>query len=155
MNAPAMANRSESLTVNVKSLLISEIYFSPYKGGISHLLGEIAAALGPERVCCLTAAESKGSAADDLGLDVYRIRSAFSRTLLVQAVGLSAAIARISLAHSPKVLQLATINDGHIGLWLNGLLRWPFVVYAHGNEILESICSEWPKPRQALQRANH
>jgi phosphatidylinositol alpha-1,6-mannosyltransferase len=35
--------------------------------------------------------------------------------------------------------------------------RWldlPFVIYAHGNEILEVLGNEWPKPRLALHKAN-
>src|SRR5262249_42736804 len=33
-------------------------------------------------------------------------------------------------------------------------LGLPFVIYAHGNDILDAMETEWPKPRLALQRAN-
>jgi phosphatidylinositol alpha-1,6-mannosyltransferase len=49
---------------------------------------------------------------------------------------------------------LATAAEGHLGLWLQQCVGLPFVVYAHGNEVLASIKSGWLKPRLALQRAD-
>jgi phosphatidylinositol alpha-1,6-mannosyltransferase len=39
----------------------------------------------------------------------------------------------------PKAVQLATVSDGSFGLWLNEWFNLPFVVYAHGNEILSAL----------------
>jgi phosphatidylinositol alpha-1,6-mannosyltransferase len=52
------------------------------------------------------------------------------------------------------VVQLATVDEGYLGLWLQRWFNLPFVVYAHGNEILGAMQSDWPKPRLTLQQAN-
>jgi phosphatidylinositol alpha-1,6-mannosyltransferase len=53
------------------------------------------------------------------------------------------------------MVQLATAYEGHLGLWLRRWLKLPYVVYAHGNEILDAIrVKNWPKPLLALQRAD-
>jgi phosphatidylinositol alpha-1,6-mannosyltransferase len=52
------------------------------------------------------------------------------------------------------LIQLATCEEGYIGLHLSRLLRLPFVIYAHGNEVLAARDSGWAKPRMALRSAS-
>ena len=138
----------------MKSLLISKTYFPPYKGGISHYVGEIAKALGPRRVCCLTA-EPGESHIDDLGISVYRNRTAFESNPVLQSLGLARSLGPIFVRERPRIIQLATVYEGYLGLWMRTLWKFPFVIYAHGNEVLETMHTSWPKPRIALQTANH
>ena len=138
----------------MKSLLISGIYFPPLTGGISNYMASVAAALGPGEVCCLTGVSSNGNAPRSaFSLRSYRRPAAFAKAKHVQAVGFGAAIAEIMVRERPHVVQLATAYDGYMGLWLRRWLKLPFVVYAHGNEILDALGSTWSKPRLSLKQA--
>ena len=138
-----------------KSLLVSNRYFPPQAGGISRFMGSVASALGPEQVCCLTSVPSKlDRRVEDVGVRVYRRPAAFSDTTSVQAISLALALSQIMLIERPQIIQLAMAYEGFIGLWLRRWLRLPFVIYAHGNEILDAMESEWQTPRQALLRAD-
>lgn len=130
------------------------MYFPPYKGGISHLVGEIARELGPGRVSCLTGVPADGKG-HDLGISVYRSRMAFSENPIAQAFGLSHTLASIMIKERPRAVQLATVYDGYLGLWLKRWTKLPFVIYAHGNEILDAVRTQWPKPKAALLGADH
>src|SRR5204863_6463383 len=55
---------------------------------------------------------------------------------------------------SDLLIQLATCEEGYLALHLARLLRMPFVIYAHGNEVLGARDSAWAKPRQALRSAS-
>lgn len=139
----------------IKSLLVSHRYFPPQKGGISHFMGAVASALGPTRVCCLTSVPSGGETTiEDHGIRVYRSRAAFSSRTGVQAVALGLAFAKIMLRDRPEIIQLAMAYEGFLGLWAQKHLRLPFVVYAHGNEILDAMHSSYAKPRLALLHAS-
>lgn len=140
----------------VKSLLISHRYFPPQKGGISHFMGEVASALGPRRVCCLTSVPSDGveTKIEAQGIRVYRSPAAFSDVAAVQVMGLGMTLPRIMLRDRPQVIQLAMAYEGFLGLWTERFLRLPFVIYAHGNEILDAMKGSYVKPRLALQRAS-
>ena len=149
-----MKHRSERRS-GPKSLLVSNRYFPPQAGGISHFMASVASALGPEQVCCLTSVPSKlDRSVEDVGVRVYRRPAAFSDTTSVQAINLGLALSQIMLIERPQIIQLAMAYEGFIGLWLRRWLRLPFVIYAHGNEVLDAMESEWPTPRQALLRAD-
>lgn len=150
-----MPGGSSARAEEMKSLLISSLYFPPQIGGISNFIAAVASTLGPERVCCLTAVRANGATVDDgFGPRVYRRPMAFARTKPLQAVGWGAAIAQIVARERPKAVQLATAYEGYLGLWLRRWFKLPFVVYAHGNEILDVMQEGWEKPRVALQQAN-
>lgn len=139
----------------MKSLLISSMYFPPQVGGISHFMAAIGATLGPERVCCLTGVPAHGSTVGDaFGPRIYRRPAAFAKLDYIQAVGWSTAIAQVMLQERPRAVQLATVSEGYLGLWLRRWLKLPFVIYAHGNEILGMMQDSWHKPRLALQQAD-
>jgi phosphatidylinositol alpha-1,6-mannosyltransferase len=138
----------------MKSLLVSGTYFPPQVGGISHFMAEIATALGPEQVCCLTgvpAARAKRATAS--GPRVYRRPAVFSKRTAVQLAGLGAAMTEIALRERPRVVQFAMASEAYLGPWIERALGLPYVVYAHGNEILDAIQSTWDRPRRALQAA--
>jgi phosphatidylinositol alpha-1,6-mannosyltransferase len=138
----------------MKSLLISGTYFPPQVGGISHYMAAVAAALGPERVCCLTGVPCASTVeATHFAPRVYRRPTVFAKTTCVQVAGLGATIAEILVRDRPRVVQLATAGEGYLGLWLNRALRLPYIIYAHGNEVLDAIRSSWDKPRNALRGA--
>jgi phosphatidylinositol alpha-1,6-mannosyltransferase len=137
-----------------KSLLISGSYFPPQVGGISHYMAAIASALGPDLVCCLTGVPAKAGLSDGSGIRVYRRPTVFAETSYLQKLTWCEAITRIMVRERPHVVQVATADEAYLGLWLRRWLRLPFVIYAHGNEILDAMQSSWIKPRLALQQAN-
>ncbi len=67
---------------------------------------------------------------------------------------MATAVLQILLRERPNVVQIATTQDGYVGLWLHRRFGLPYIVYAHGNEILEAAQSEWDKPKRSLQQAS-
>jgi phosphatidyl-myo-inositol dimannoside synthase len=137
----------------MKSLLITHFYFPPRKGGISHLMAGLASALGPDRVCCLTGVPAQNGAVNDsLQLRVYRRPTAFAEPKWLRALGWGTSIAQIILREHVKVVQVASVGEINLGLWLRRWCKLPFVVYAHGNDVLWAMRS--PGLRLALQQAD-
>jgi phosphatidylinositol alpha-1,6-mannosyltransferase len=77
----------------------------------------------------------------------------FSQSTVIQVIGGGSAVSEIIIRERPQIVQLATINDGPLGLFLDQWFKIPFVVYAHGNEILRALHGSWEKPRIALRLA--
>jgi phosphatidyl-myo-inositol dimannoside synthase len=145
---------AESKKRVMKSLLISSTCFPPEMGGISHLMSGIASALGPDRVCCLTGQRANG-ATKDVGSKVYRRPVVFyGKGKYLRAAAWGAAIAEIIVRERPKIIQAASAGEGPLGLWLRHWLRLPYVVYAHGNEVLNAMQPGGQKLQVALQRAD-
>ena len=138
----------------VKSLLISGQDFPPRKGGISNYMASVAEALGPEQVCCLTSVRANGATGESEPARTYRRPAAFAKPWHIQAPGFSAAMTEILLRERPQVAQIATVHDAHMGMWLRRWFNIPYVVYAHGNEILGVSQSDWQKPRLSLMNAD-
>ena len=140
----------------MKSLLISSLYFPPRVGGISHLMGEITSALGPDRVCCLTSQLANEAAVhESFGSTVYRRPAVFAaKAKCLRAAAWGATVAEVMVRERPQIVQLATVGEGPLGLWLRQWLKLPFVVYAHGKEILNSVQGNRRKSQLALQQAD-
>ena len=118
-------------------------------------MASLAEALGPERVCCLTGAKAIASTTQEsFEPRVYRRPSSFAGLNVVQSLSLAATFAEILVRDRPQVVQLATVFEGYMGLWLRQWLRLPFVLFAHGNEIMSVASENWSKPRLALRQAN-
>jgi phosphatidylinositol alpha-1,6-mannosyltransferase len=137
-----------------KSLLVSSVYFPPQVGGISAMMAALFEQLGPDRACCLTGARAPSRVADGRGGRVYRRPAAFRPPLPRKAIAWSLALAEIITRERPQATQIATIDDGHLGMWLRRWLHLPFLVYAHGNDILRVLEGTWPRQRIQLQAAD-
>src|SRR5205823_12428220 len=132
-------------------LLISSTYFPPQVGGISQMMWNIATSLGPDRVCCLTAVSAgRRSMEQSFEPRVYRRPAVFAKSKYVQATIGALSLMEILIRERPQVLQLATIYEYAVGLFLRRWLKLPFIVYANGNEILDALQSRWHKPRFVL-----
>jgi phosphatidyl-myo-inositol dimannoside synthase len=139
----------------MKSLLVSPMYFPPMTGGISRMMEQISLALGPERICCLTGVKANPKELQyPSAINVYRRPRIFYGNKYARAVHLFLTLMEIFLKDRPKVMQLSTCSEGYIGLLAKRWLNLPFVMYAHGNEILTAINSESEKKRYAMRRAN-
>lgn len=139
----------------VKSLLISSAYFPPQTGGISRYMASVCSTLGGEEMCCLTGVSSNDRDRKNGSWPrVYRRPSAFAKARHVQAPSLGVSVVQILLRERPDVVQIATADDGYIGLWLRKQFQLPYVIYAHGNEILDAARSDWGKPTESLRRAS-
>ena len=139
----------------MKSLLISRTYFPPQTGGISRFMAALALALGPDRVCCLTRRQARKVAVNsNSGTKVYYWKWG-EKAKYLRRLGLGVTIAQIILREQPQAVQLSTIGEDILGLWLQQWLKLPFVVYAHGNEILSAIRGgAYEKCIPTLQRAD-
>ena len=118
-------------------------------------MGGIASTLGRKRVCCLTGQPADGATVgDDFGPRVYRRPAAFNaKAKSLRAAAWVATIAEIMVRERPDIVQLASAGEGTQGLWLRQCLRLPFVVYAHGNEVLNGMEVGGQKSPVALQQA--
>ncbi len=137
----------------VRSLLISSTYFPPQVGGISEMMAAVAEHLGSTRVCCLTGVAGP-AAARPRGIAVYRRPRAFRGGRAVRAASLLAAVAEILIRERPDVLQLATAQEGYIGRRLKRSIGLPYVIWAHGNEILDAARPGSRRSREALIEAD-
>src|SRR5262245_50299320 len=137
------------------SLLISGVYFPPHTGGISHLMKGITSALGPDLVCCLTGQRANGTIIrEDFGPRVYRRPAVFAgKAKYLRSAAWGATIAEIMLRERPQISQISTAGEGSLALWLRKWFRLPYVVYAHGNEVLNAMQASGQKSRVALQKA--
>jgi phosphatidyl-myo-inositol dimannoside synthase len=128
----------------VKSLLISCQYYPPQVGGISRIMEKLAEALGRERFCCLTGVDAGAAPAGSSGGPrVYRSPAAFfgaSRPIRLAAWG--RVLSSIMIRERPRAALLATVDDGPYGLRLRRWFALPYVIYAHGNEILGTLAAE-------------
>lgn len=138
----------------MKSLLISAAYFPPQTGGISRYMASVCETLGREEVCCLTGVPRNGDRDASIRPRVYRRPSAFAKNWHVQALSLGTSVLEILMKEHPAVVQIAVANEGNIGLWLRQYFGLPYIVYAHGNEILDATGTQWEKPRQSLRQAS-
>jgi phosphatidylinositol alpha-1,6-mannosyltransferase len=147
-----------SKTTGIKSLLVSGAYFPPQVGGISHFMEAISSALGSERVCCLTGVpddiHNRRSVGNGSQPRVYRRPTAFSNGDYLQALAWSTTLGEIMIRERPRAIQFATASESYLGPLLRRWLNLPFVIYAHGNEILAAMRDDWQKPRLALQQAD-
>jgi len=118
------------------------------------MMEEICVALGPAKVCCLTGVpEARAISPRLTSIRVYRRPGVFTRNRFIFALNLARLFSEIAVRGRPRVVQLATCNEGYLGLFLQRWFKLPFVVYAHGNEILAALDSDWDSPRLALQNA--
>jgi colanic acid/amylovoran biosynthesis glycosyltransferase len=135
-----------------KALLISGVYYPPQVGGISRFMEKVALALGPDRVCCLTGVaatddESRG------GPKVYRYPSIVGSSRLLKMVGWASAVLKILMRERPGIVILGAVDDSHFGLWLYRWFNIPFIVFAYGNEILETCSEDYQRQQLALKKA--
>lgn len=118
-------------------------------------MAAIASRLGPDRVCCLTAVPANKTGINN-GFEptVYRRPAALGHVRHLHALAWGATISEIMIRERPQIVQLATAYEGYLGLWLRRWLHLPFVVYAHGNEILSAMQEDSHTPLLALRKAN-
>jgi phosphatidylinositol alpha-1,6-mannosyltransferase len=118
-------------------------------------MASIVSALGPDQVCCLTGAPlGENDICKNFQPKVYRRPGAYSGRAYLQKLRWGAAISEIMIRERPKIVQLSTAYEGFQGLWLRRWLKLPFVIYAHGNEILDAMEKVGKKPLLALQIAD-
>jgi phosphatidylinositol alpha-1,6-mannosyltransferase len=136
-----------------KYLLLSEDYYPPQVGGISTMMDTVRAALGAEQVVVLTSvSQAEGEDARGPSI-VHRDPHGYRADTLAGEVRLMLKLLWLVCVHRPHLVIAATTADAVIALRLRKLLRIPFIVFAHGNEILGALKQRWEKPREALRSA--
>ena len=73
---------------------------------------------------------------------------------MIKAAGWCAVLTKIMIRERPQVVILGSVDDSHFGLWLHRWFRVPFIVFAYGNEILETIQQKYERQQLALRLAN-
>jgi phosphatidylinositol alpha-1,6-mannosyltransferase len=139
-----------------RSLLVTRDYFPPQVGGISTMMWELCAHLGPERVSCLVGLlppKLVDSSMPESDITIHRSHLPFARSPLCKLAALATTWPRVLLPNRPDLLQFATCDDAYWGIWLRRMLGLPYVVYAHGNDVLSAAASHWTAPRRALRGA--
>lgn len=120
------------------------------------MMWELCAHLGPERVSCLIG--SLPAALSEVrmpasNIAVHRAHLPFARSPLCKLASLAFTWPHVLTRSRPNILQFATCDDAYWGTWLRRWLGLPFVVYAHGNDVLSAAASQWQAPRTALRGA--
>jgi phosphatidyl-myo-inositol dimannoside synthase len=138
-----------------RSLLVTRHYYPPQVGGISTMMWRICEQLGPLRLSCLVGEVPVGSSkCMPSSVPVYRSHLPFSRNLILKSMSLVATWPRVLMSERPNVLQFATCEDAYWGTYFRRTSGMPFVVYAHGNEILSAAANSWSGARRALRGAS-
>lgn len=138
-----------------RSLLIARDYFPPQVGGISTMMARVMTEVSPREMCGLAGCRGEAFIATSGGpARVYRAALPFRLPTPLDTVALTAMLLAIKLNRGIRALILATIGEGYIGLLARRLLGLPFVVFAHGNEVLSLRDSTWPRAIEALHSAS-
>jgi phosphatidylinositol alpha-1,6-mannosyltransferase len=138
-----------------RPLLVVRDYFPPQVGGISTMMARVMTEVAPGEVCCL--AGCRGAAFIDTPAGRARVCRAalpFRLPTPFDTIALSTALATIKLTHHIRVLILATVGEGYIGLLAQRLFGLPYVVFAHGNEVLSLRDSRWPRALESFRGAS-
>jgi len=138
-----------------RSLLVARDYFPPQVGGISTIMARVMSEVAPREVCCLAGYRGDPYIATPSGpARVYRAAFPFRLPTPFDTVALATALSVIKLRHRTRALILATVGEGYIGLLARHLFNLPFVVFAHGNEVLSLRDSKWPRAIKSLCAAS-
>jgi len=137
-----------------RSLLVARDYFPPQVGGISTMMARVMTEVAPGEVSCLTGCRGDTYIATSEGAArVYRTPLPFRLPTPLDTIALGTTLSAIKLTRRVRAVILATINEGYIGLLAQRLLSLPFVVFAHGNEVLSLRDSKWPRAVESLRAA--
>jgi phosphatidyl-myo-inositol dimannoside synthase len=138
-----------------RSLLVARDYFPPQVGGISTITARVMTDVAPREVCCLTGCHGDAYIDTPNGpARVYRSALPFWLPTPFDTIALTAVLSFIKLRHRTRALILATVGEGYIGLLGQRLFDLPFIVFAHGNEVLSLWDSEWPRAIVSLRAAS-
>ena len=137
------------------TLLVARDYFPPQIGGISTMMERLVMHAASPNLRCLVGIPGATHLETSQGrARVYRASAAFRLFTPFDYVVMPALLAVLKRRHQLRALILATITEGHIGLLARSVLGLPFIMFAHGNEILSLRKTEWQRPLAALRSAS-
>ena len=137
------------------TLLVARDYFPPQIGGISTMMERLVMHAASPNLRCLVGIPGATHIETTQGrARVYRASAAFRLFTPFDYVVMAALLAALKRRHQIRTLILATITEGHIGLLARSALGLPFIMFAHGNEILSLRKTEWQRPLAALRSAS-
>jgi phosphatidylinositol alpha-1,6-mannosyltransferase len=136
------------------TLLIARDYFPPQVGGISTIMQRVVTDVGPREVVTLTAGSGPAHLDTPEGpARVFRSALPFRWPTPLDSVLMLSLIAAIRLRHRIRVLLLASSGEAYVGQLGRRAFGFPYVVFAHGNEVLALQDTEWQRSRTALNGA--
>ena len=138
------------------ALLITRDYFPPQVGGISTMMERLVTHADWPRLHCLVgdAGPTRMSTNHGGSVRVHRSRAAFRLPHPLDLAYLASLLTSIRVRHGTRALILSTNVEGYAGLLAKRLLRLPFVMFAHGNEILSLRDSNWLPALRAVRTAD-
>lgn len=138
------------------AMLVTRDYFPPQVGGISTMMERLVTHADWPRLHCLVGDEGPTGIETIRGgsVRVHRSRAAFRLPHPLDLVYLVGLLASIQVRHGTRALILSTNVEAYVGLLARRLLRLPFVMFAHGNEILALRDSNWPRALHAVRTAD-
>ena len=138
------------------AMLVTRDYFPPQVGGISTMMERLVVHANWPRLHCLIG--EKGPAhvrtANGGTTRVHRSSAAFRLPHPVDSLYMAGLLAGIRVRHGTRALILSTNSEAYIGLLARRLFGLPYVMFAHGNEILALRDSKWPPGLNAVRTAN-
>ncbi len=137
------------------ALLVARDYFPPQIGGISTMMERLVAHAASPNLRCVVGTPGATHVATMQGpARVYRSSAAFRLLTPFDSVVMGGLLAALKLRHQVRALILATSAEGHVGLLARRALGLPFIMFAHGNEILTLRKTEWPRALAAVRSAS-
>ena len=137
------------------ALLVARDYFPPQVGGISTMMEQLVAHAALPNLRCLVGTPGAAHVPTLQGrARVYRTPAAFRLFTPLDSVVMGGLLAVLKRRHQVRALILATCAEGHIGLLGQRALGLPFIMFAHGNEILSLRQTGWQRPLAAVRSAS-
>jgi len=137
----------------MKTLLIARDYFPPQIGGISRWLFDVCINLPKEEVICFLSSHICRNK-DIYPFKVYRSRYFSAKSSYFGEMCTLSKLFYILIKEKIKIIQFETVYVSYLALYLKNFYSCPYIIYAHGNEILSLRYSKWSKPFKALRKAN-
>jgi phosphatidyl-myo-inositol dimannoside synthase len=153
---PASEASTRRMALELPSaLLVARDYFPPQIGGISTMMERLVAHVASPNLRCLVGTPGPAHVETLRGrARVYRASAAFRLFTPFDSLMMGGLLAALKVGHQLRALILATSAEGHVGLLARRALGLPFIMFAHGNEILTLRKSEWPRPLAAVRSAS-
>lgn len=138
------------------ALLVTRDYFPPQVGGISTMMERLVTHADWAGLRSLVGepGPTQMRTHDGGTSHVHRSRAAFRLSHPFDSLYMAGLLASIRMRHGTRALILSTNIEGSIGLLARRLFGLPFVMFAHGNEILALRDSTWPPALKAVRTAD-
>ena len=132
----------------MRALIICRYYFPPVPGGISRWMYDVATSIETKEVACLIGYRIANNMFK-YSMPVFSTRYFSEKISYTNNVLTLFKLLSIVLIHRVKVVMFETLDCSNFGLYLKRLTGTPYIIFAHGNEIMQAGKSSWAKGKEA------